>query len=93
MPSYGTNGGMPIRPVTIQREGCRYAQLRRTRTAVYMSIYGKHGRQPICSAMVAAIDKPSYNGGRGTDMPSYGSDAGPPICPVRKETSCISICT
>ena len=56
MPGYGT------------KEGCRYAQLRRTGTAVYMPIYGTHGRHPICSDMGAAIDMLSYSGGSGTDM-------------------------
>jgi hypothetical protein len=28
MPSYGNDDGLPIRPVTVQAEGCQYAQLR-----------------------------------------------------------------
>jgi hypothetical protein len=27
-PSYGTEGGLPIFPITVLGEGCRYAQLR-----------------------------------------------------------------
>jgi len=76
MPSYGTEGGLPICPVTVQRAAnmlgygtaANMPSYSVQGTAVYMSIYGTHGRQPICSDMREVIDRLSYSGGGGTDM-------------------------
>ena len=46
-PSYGTNGGMPICPVTVLREARQYAQLRYKRRDADMPSYGTEGGLPI----------------------------------------------
>jgi hypothetical protein len=91
MPSYGTEGGLPIRPVTVQTGGWRYAPLRYTWTANKMPAYGTQEQLQTCSATGEAIGMLNDSGGRSTDMPSYGRHGGSSICPVCKEISCTQI--
>ena len=73
---YGTEGGLPICPVTALRKDCQYVQLLYKGRAIDMPNYGTKGGLPIC---------PVRYKGRAADMPSYDTKGGLPICTVTVE--------
>lgn len=79
MPSYSTKGRLPISPVTVKREDCKYVQLLYKGRAAYMPRYGAE-EGLLISSYCTKGGLPYAN------MPSYGIQERQLICPSTAHT-------